>query len=181
MKSNTSFLISTFLVVFLFLLFMNPILRAQDINDDEAASQDSSDLRTYKRLPILNGFRFIPSDVVRDPFINTFIKLNVGGGAALDLKSYVKDLQGNVFDTLSGDLSYISAEIEFQYAVNDWLAFSGSFGGNSRLGSSAYTLLTSGISYTTGFTLGTKIRIWQNDKMFLSGSIDYSSTEVNIY
>lgn len=181
MKSNTSFLISTFLVVFLFLLFMNPILRAQDINDDEAASQDSSDLRTYKRLPILNGFRFIPSDVVRDPFINTFIKLNVGGGAALDLKSYVKDLQGNVFDTLSGDLSYISAEIEFQYAVNDWLAFSGSYGGNSRLGSSAYTLLTSGISYTTGFTLGTKIRIWQNDKMFLSGSIDYSSTEVNLY
>jgi hypothetical protein len=171
---------STFLLGLLF-FFTAPILGAQEMQGGEAGKRDSSVLRTQKRLPILNGFRFMPSDVVRDPFINTFMKLNAGAGVALDLKSYVKDLQGNVADTLSGDLTYLSAEMEFQYAANDWLAFSGSYRGSGRLGTNAYTVLTAGISYTTGFTLGTKIRLWENDNMFLSGGIDYSSTVVTLY
>jgi hypothetical protein len=144
-------------------------------------AQDTSILKTHKSLPILNNFRFIPSDIVKDPFINTFIKLNAGSGIALDLKSYVKNLQGEVIDTLSGDISYLSGDLEFQLAVNDWLAFNIDAGGSGRLGSNAYTILTSGISYQTTFTLGGKIRIWQNDKMFLAGTVEYSSSEVALY
>jgi hypothetical protein len=165
----------------LLILAFNSFLMAQDSQKDNVESQDSSLLRTHKNLPILNGFRFIPSDVVKDPFINTFIKLNIGSGAALGLESYVRNLQGNVFDTLSGDLSYINGEIEFQYAINNWLAVSGNYNGSGRLGNNAYTILTSGISYTTGYGLAGKIKIWQNEKMFLSGSIEYSSNKVSLY
>jgi hypothetical protein len=172
-KKSTIHLTTSMLFVMIF-LSINVNLKAQE-------SQDSSILLTHKRLPILNSFRFIPSDIIKDPFINTYIKLNVGSGLALDLKSYVKNLQGEVFDTLSGDISYLSGDLEFQYAVNDWLAFNIAFGGSGRLGSNAYTILTSGISYQTTFTLGGKIRIWQNDKMFLSGTVDYSSSEVAVY
>jgi hypothetical protein len=172
-KKSTMHLTTSMLFVMIF-LSINVNLKAQE-------SQDSSILLTHKRLPILNSFRFIPSDIVKDPFMNTYIKLNVGSGIALDLKSYVKNLQGEVFDTLSGDISYLSGDLEFQYAVNDWLAFNIAFGGSGRLGSNAYTILTSGISYQTTFTLGGKIRIWQNDKMFLSGTVDYSSSEVAVY
>jgi hypothetical protein len=167
------------LVFILLMLFMvNTVMSAQDSLNSDASSKDDPILRTYKRLPILNGFRFIPSDIVRDPFINTFIKLNFGGGTALDLQSYIRNIKGEVLDTLSGDITYISAEIEFQYAVNDWLSFNAIYGGNSRLGTNAYTLLTTGISYTSGYTLGSKIRIWQSEKMLLSGSAEYSSTDV---
>jgi len=172
-KKSTMHLTTSMLFVMIFLL-MNVSLKAQE-------SQDSSILLTDKRLPILNSFRFIPSDIVKDPFINTFIKLNVGSGVALDLKTYVKNLQGEVFDTLSGDISYLSGDLEFQYAVNDWLAFNIAFGGSGRLGSNAYTILTSGISYATTFTLGGKFRIWQNENMFLAGTVDYSSSEVAVY
>jgi hypothetical protein len=181
MKKDTGLRFITSLIGLLLILTLNPILIAQDIQNKETASKDTSYLRAYKRLPILNGFRFIPSDIVKDPFIHTFMKLNLGVGTALDLKSYVKNLQGEVFDTLSGDISYLSGELEFQYAVNDWLAFNIAYGGAGRLGNNAYTLLTSGISYSTTFTLGGKIRILQNEKMFLSGSIDYSSSEVAVY
>jgi len=181
MKKIIEFSFITLLFGLLLFISMNPNLKAQEIQDKKGVNQDSSLLKTDKRLPILNNFRFIPSDVVRDPFINTFVKVNVGSGEALDLKSYIKNLQGTVFDTLSGDLSYISAELEFQYAVNEWLAFSGSYCGISRVGTNAYTILTSGIAYTTGFTLGGKIKIWQNDNMFLAGSIDYTSSEVFYY
>jgi hypothetical protein len=176
MKKDTGLRFITSLIGLLLILTMSPSLIAQDVQDDEAVSQDSSVLRAYKRLPILNGFRFIPSDVVPDPFISTFIKLNVGTGTVFDLNSYVKNLKGNVIDTLSGDLTYMSGEAQFQLAVNDWLAFSASAGGTGRLGTNAYTLLSSGISYGSGFTLGSKIRIWQNDKMYLAGSLEYSST-----
>jgi len=94
---------------------------------------------------------------------------------------HVKDLQGNVLDTLSGDVAYISGELEFQYAVNNWLAFNASYGGYARVGKNTYTILTSGISYSTGFTLGGKIRIWYSEKMLLSGSIDYTLNNVFLH
>jgi hypothetical protein len=169
-----------FLLV-IYSIILNPYLEAQNEDSNSSTKKDTLYLRTHKQLPILNDFRFIPTDVIIDPFINTYIKLSAGTGTALDLQSYVKNLQGEIFDTLSGDLAYVSGGLEFQYAVNDWLAFSAGYGGSSRLGSNAYTLLTSGISYTTGFTFGGKIRIWQNEKMLLSGSIDYASQEVALY
>ena len=138
-------------------------------------------LRTYKLLPILNNFRFIPSDVIDNPFITTYVKTSVGAGAAVDLKSYVKDLQGNVLDTLSGQLSFVSMNIVFQLAITNWLALNGSFGGSGRLGNNAYTILTSGISYATGYKLGAKLKIWKNDQMMLSGNVDYSSSKIFLY
>ena len=181
MKTSTNSKCSSLCLVFLCVVALLANLGAQTEGTNNSNNNDTIYLKTKKQLPILNNCRFIPSDVIRDPFMNTYIKLNAGTGAALDLTTYVKNLQGEVFDTLSGDLSYIAGELEFQYAVNNWLAFNGAYGGSSRLGSNTYTLLTSGISYTTGFTLGGKIRIWQNDKMFLSGSIDYASHEIALY
>ena len=164
-----------------FLLSVNLNLRAQVFQSDNTNEKDTILLRTYKLLPILNNFRFIPSDVIDNPFITTFVKTSVGAGAAVDLKSYVKDLQGNVLDTLSGQLSFVSMNLKFQLAITDWLALNGSYGGSGRLGNNAYTILTSGISYATGYTLGAKIKIWKNDQMMLSGSLDYNSSKIFLY
>jgi hypothetical protein len=180
MKTNLHLRNFSIYLAFLCFILLNANLFAQAEETDSLKDAEGY-LRTEKRLPILNNFRFIPSDIVKDPFINTFIKLNAGSGVALDLKSYVKNLQGEVFDTLSGDISYLSGNLEFQLAVNDWLAFNIDVGGSGRLGSNAYTILTSGISYTTTFALGGKFRIWQNEKMFLAGTVDYSSMEVTAY
>ncbi len=109
------------------------------------------------------------------------MKINVGTGLALDLNSYVKDLDGNIRDTLSGDLTYISGELQFQLAVNDWLAFNLGAGGSGRLGSNMYTILTSGISYTTFLTLGGKAKIWQNDNMVLSTTLDFKYQNIYLY
>jgi len=138
-------------------------------------------LKYNKRLPILNNFRFIPSDLVDNPFITSYLKTNIGAGLALDLKAYPKNLEGDVIDTLSGDLAFIIADMQFQLAVNDWLAFNIKYGGVGRLGSNAFTLLTSGISYASGYSLGGKIKIWENEQMMLSGSVEYSSNQVAVY
>lgn len=174
MKNYIRMHFADLVILILIFIFSSINLNAQE-------KQDSSLLLRYKRLPILNNFRFIPSDIVRDPFINTYVKLNAGSGTALDLKNYVKNLDGEIIDTLSGNVTYLSGELEFQLAVNDWLAFALSYGGSGRLGTNAFTIITSGITYQTTMTLFGKARIWENDKMFLSGSIDYSSSDVTLY
>ncbi len=162
------------IVFFLFLVLMvSPDLFGQGFQD--------SVLRTSKRLPIMNGLRFMSTELVPDPFINTNFYLNLGSGAALDLKSDVKNLQGEVIRTVSGDLTYISGKVQFQYAWNDWLALNAAFSGYGRLGSNAYTLLSSGVSYASGYTLAGKIRILQTNRSFLSGSVDYSSSDITLY
>ena len=78
-----------------FLVSVNLNLRAQVFQSDNENERDTILLKTNKLLPIINNFRFIPSDVIDNPFITSFVKTSVGVGAALDLKSYIKDLQGN--------------------------------------------------------------------------------------
>jgi len=162
-------------------IFLNSNLSAQTEGINNQKDSVTSNLRAEKQLPILNNFRFIPNEVIYDPFITTFIKINAGAGLALDLNSYVRGRQGNILDTLSGDLSYISAELQFQLAVNDWLAFNASYGGSGRLGTNTYTILTSGISYATGFTLGGKAKLWENEKMVLSTTLDFKSLDIYVY
>ncbi|HEY6626504.1 MAG TPA: hypothetical protein VIZ21_06090 [Ignavibacteriaceae bacterium] len=162
-------------------MLLSSNLFAQTEETDKLKDVDTSYLRTQKQLPILNNFRFIPSEIVYDPFITTFVKIIVGTGLALDLNSYVKDLDGNIRDTLSGDLTYISGELQFQLAVNDWLAFNLGAGGSGRLGTNTYTILTSGISYTSFLTLGGKAKIWQNDNMVLSTTLDFKYQNLYLY
>jgi len=163
-------------------MLLSSDLFSQTEETDNLKDVDTSYLRTQKKLPILNNFRFIPSEVVYDPFITTFIKLNVGSGTALDIKSYRKDWNtGSILDTLSGDITYISGELQFQLAVNDWLAFNLGAGGFGRLGTNTYTILTSGISYATFLTLGGKAKIWENEKMVLSTTLDFKYQSIYLY
>jgi len=142
---------------------------------------DTIILKTEKRLPILNGFRFVPSEIIKDPFVNTYFKVNAGSGTALDLKSYIRNFNGNIIDTMSGNMTYLVAEIEFQYALNDWLALYGNFGGRGRLGTNTYTILKSGISYATGFTIGSKFRVVNEKEFVLSLDADFNSSHVYSY
>ncbi len=181
MKKFIRFFLLHLLIGAIMVTVLSVKLNAQSVENSEGEVKDSIILKTSKQLPILNNFRFIPSDIVGNPFITTFIKTSVGAGAAIDLKSFIKDLNGNIIDTLSGNLFFVLGDIQFQLAINDWLALNGKYGGIARLGSNAYTLLTSGISYGAGYSLGAKIKIWENDKMMLSGSIDYNSSQVALY
>jgi hypothetical protein len=177
MKVTINTLRPMVLILILFCCF-NRMNYAQDVKKNAV---DTLLLRTNKKLPILNGFRFMPSDMVKEPFVNTYFKVGAGTGIALDLTSYVKNFNGTVIDTVSGDLTYVQGGIEFQYAVNDWLAISAGYAGYGRLGNNTYTILTSGVSYTTGYSLGAALRLVNKEKFVLSESAEFSSTKIAMY
>ncbi len=164
-----------------FLLMISLFLLSCNFVSAQSNTKDSSLLRQEKRLPILNGFRFMPNEMIKDPFVNTFFKAKAGTGLAIDLESYVKNFKGTVIDTIKGDLSYVNGGIEFQYAVNDWLAFNAGYAGYGRLGNNTYTILTSGVSYTYGYTLGSTVRLINNEKFVLSGNAEFSSSRIFLY
>jgi hypothetical protein len=166
--------VQTLFLVVILCAFISTLNYAQDRNDTLL-------LKTKKRLPVLNGFRFMPTDLVKDPFVNTYFKVSAGNGLAIDLQSYVRNFKGTVIDTISGDLTYVQGEVELQYAVNDWLSFNGSYGGAGRLGSNTFTILTAGVSYTTGYSLGSTFRLINKEKFALSGNAEFSDTKVFMY
>ena len=51
---------------------------------EEAASEADQEIKQDRKLPILDGHRFIPSSTVPDPFITTYLRSNTGFGLLLD-------------------------------------------------------------------------------------------------
>ena len=62
----------------------------------------------------LNGFEFIPSRIVADPFAITYFGTITGGGMAFDLKTPFVDLDGDTIGTLTGDVAFMALGFEYQ-------------------------------------------------------------------
>ncbi|HEY5413231.1 MAG TPA: hypothetical protein VIK41_00305, partial [Gemmatimonadaceae bacterium] len=82
----------------------------------------------------LNGFRFVPSSVVDEPFTNTSFENATGGGMALNLNVPVRKLDGDTIGTLNGNIGFFLLDFEYQKSVAKWLALRVGVNGIGRLG-----------------------------------------------
>jgi hypothetical protein len=116
----------------------------------------------------LDGHRFLPSATVADPFVSTHFSSFTGGGAATGLTMPVRNLQGAVVDSLEGDIAFFGLGFEYQYAVLRWLALRTTVSALGRVGTSAQSVVASGVSALYGFSLGGTARLWQNRSFSVS-------------
>jgi hypothetical protein len=150
----------------------------------DAVEQALTSLLIPKRLPELSGFRFMPSDLVKDPFITSYFRTKTGVGSVVDFSNTIRNFQGDTLGTFDGSMTFVSLGVEYQQAANDWLAFWGAVDIDARVGTSASSIFSQGISTVTGYAIGGMARVWHNDRMFLSGSLSYrgnSLTAVSPY
>jgi len=124
------------------------------------------------RVPELGQHAFMPSTTVRDPFIKTHIRNTLGIGQALDLNIPLIVLEQDTLLSLQGDLLFATLQFEYQHAVKDWLAVWVQVSVLGRLGTGVEALLSQGISAGAGFELGWMFRLWQNERMLLSGTLN---------
>jgi hypothetical protein len=120
----------------------------------------------------LGGYRFVPSNLIPDPFITTHFQQATGVGVA-----YGDEIPILVFDedtllALSSNVANILMEIEYQHAANRDVAFRFRFSGASRLGTGGEAILTQGITAITGLNAGTTIALWNNGRTMINGSVD---------
>jgi len=66
----------------------------------------------------LNGFRFIPSSVVDEPFATTFFQNSTGGGSAVNLSIPVRNLAGDTIKTIDGRVGFLLVDFEYRGRVS---------------------------------------------------------------
>jgi len=132
------------------------------------AAEASAQIKQERKLPQLAGYNLLPAMTVPDPFITTYIRSATGFGVALDITIPVYDRDGNVVDTLDGDLAFLLLGFEYQQALTRWLSLRLGVEGLARVGVNAESVLAQGISAVRAFDLGATIRLWHNRNAILS-------------
>ncbi len=136
----------------------------------------------FKR-PMLGGHAFMPNNLVRDPFIKTFVRNALGAGKAVDVKIPLVEIEGDTILGLQGDILYATLDFEYQQAVRPWLAARGEVNVLGRLGTNVQSLLASGLTAATGFEFGWLVRLFRSEKTQLTGTLEISNnnfTGINI-
>ena len=126
----------------------------------------------------LNGHVFMPSAVVRDPFVSTFFRTTTGAGAAIGLEIPVYNLSDSLIRTVTGDIAFAQLGFEYQQVLGTWLALRASIGGTARLSTSVEALFAEGITAVGGGSLGATARLVQRDRWILSATVDYSTNSL---
>ena len=132
----------------------------------------------------LNGFRFVPSSVVDEPFANTSFQNATGGGVAINLKVPVRNLDGDTVSTLDGTIGFFLLDFEYQKSIGRWLAVRAGVSGIGRLGTSVEALVASGLSAAFGGSLGVTVPIWKKPNFLISAVGDVRNNkqwDVNPY
>ncbi len=166
----------TLLVLFT-MIFVVTSIEAQTSNSTDKSSEPI-------KLPLLNNHRFVVNPYATSPFIKTYFRNSLGGGVAMDLNVPILIIDGEPLAGLRGDLTFLTLEFEYQYAVNNWLAVFGNIGMVSRFGTEAQALVAQGINATYGFELGWMFKLLETDKVFLSATANLwnqSGTVLNLY
>jgi len=146
-----------------------------------SAQQDST---SEKNKFQLGKHKFILNQFSRSPFIQTSLRNTLGGGKAVGFEIPIFEIDGKPVSGLRGDLLFVNLDLQYQYAVTDWLAVWGQLGLVSRVGSDAQAILSQGVNATIEFELGWLMKIYESEHLLISGSINLwnkSGTLINFY
>lgn len=127
---------------------------------------------------VLNGYRFVPSRFVPHPFAVSYFATSTGGGVAFDLKTPFVDLSGDTLGTLTGDVAFMSLAFQYQQRFGKWFAARFGFTGSGRLGIDEQSVLAQGVTGSFLWNLGATARIFQSEKVLVSGAVDLGRTDL---
>ncbi len=171
------FIYKKILLVLFSILFIVTATVAQTDNTPKTNSEQI-------KLPVLNNHRFVVNPYTGSPFIKTYFRNSLGGGVAMDLNIPVLFIDGEPLAGLRGDLTFLTLEFEYQYAVNNWLAVFGNVGMVSRFGTEPQALIAQGLNATYGFQLGWMFKLLETEKVLLSATANLwnqSGTVLNFF
>ena len=155
------------------------------VTSTTAQTDSAPDIKSEKiKVPVLNDHRFVVNSYTGSPFIKTYFRNSLGGGVAMDLNVPILIVDGEPLAGLRGDLTFLTLEFEYQYAVNNWLAVFGKVGMVSRFGTEPQALIAQGFNATYGFELGWMFKLLETDKVMLSATANLwnqSGTVLNLY
>lgn len=150
------------------LLFISIVLHAQD---------------GTQNLPSLNNHTFIPSSIIGSPFTNSYFRSGIGIASSSTINYPLFELDGETIYGELGGLLMVQMGVSYQQKVKDWIAFNIEVGLSARVGTDITTLLARGVNSVTGMEMNWVIKLMQNERQMLSGTVsvsNYSGTFISI-
>src|SRR5829696_3328814 len=147
------------------LLTLPAALAAQEEPENAPPPMDTTGCRRC-----LSGHRFVVSSLVADPFVTTHFRSGLGGGFASGLSAPFRNLDGEVIDSVGGDIGFVTLDLEYQYAAWRWLGLRVGASVLARVGTSAQSLLASGASVLAGTSFGLTGRVWRGASGEVTGA-----------
>jgi hypothetical protein len=130
--------------------------------------------------PSLAGHTFVSTDLVPDAFVRTFVRTSLGYAEAESIDYPPLVIAGDTLQVLNGGLSYATLGIEYQAALQDWIAMRIGAGLVSRLGTEGSSLAREGVTITQGYDFGFLARLRRTQKSMLCGSVGVTNQSVTI-
>lgn len=126
--------------------------------------------------PVLNGHRFFPSMLVGSPFIQSTISSEIGGGSVRDLRFSFTNPFNDSTRTLRGDIGFLSVQMQYQHALDEYVAIFGQFDIVERIATHEESILSQGLTGEVGFVFGMRVRVWSSNQLYASVSGSYGSS-----
>jgi len=130
--------------------------------------------------PVLNGHEFVPTDLVPEAFVRSYVRSSVAYAAATQIDYPPPVVAGDTLISLNGSLTYALLGFEYQQALRDWMAVRFGFGIRSRLGTELASLVQEGVTFTGGLELGWVARLRQTKTTSLCGSLTVTNQTITI-
>jgi len=131
------------------------------------------------KVPNLGGHAFPSLSHFRSSFVSTSLQANIGFGITSPIVINGITIGDHELLSFEGKLLFMSAEVQYQQRFNQWLALFISFNMAGRMGTDMSTILADGVSTIAGGDIGWLIRIYQNKRFNLSGSLKISNVTGN--
>ncbi len=147
-------------------------------------SAQTADAHEAIKRPHLSNHKFVTSPYISSPFVNTRFVNSLGFGTAIDLYVPIIYIDGEPMAGLRGDVSFLTLEFEYQYAVNDWLGMFGKAGMITRFGTEAQSLIAQGLNASYGMELGWLFNVVKTDDLMISLTANLwnrSGTVMNLF
>jgi hypothetical protein len=127
------------------------------------------------KVPSLNGHAFPSMSHFRSSFVTTNIQANLGFGITSPLKISGITVGDYELFSFEGNILFLSMDVYYQQRFNHWLAMYFSFGMAGRVGTDLSMILADGVNTIGGGKIGWLIKVYQNKKFNLSGTLHVSN------
>lgn len=137
---------------------------AQETTEAPSAVVQGAETRATIQGPRLGDHLFSPIATTTLPFIRTMTTLNVGAGISSGLDLPLFKIGGQPVYASVGELAVVGFSARHEQAIKPWLSVYLEAQLLGRLGTSVTSLLGQGVNTVTGFDLGWKIRIHEDQR-----------------
>lgn len=134
-------------------------------------------------IPTLNEHRFISNRLAVEPFIKSSFRLNMGIGESQRVRLPSVEIGDTVIVPSAGTLVFANLHAQLNIQLNKSVAYHFGAGFSARVGSQPSSMYSNGLSTVAGIHNAWKIRLFSNDKHYLStmlGISTYNASVINV-